>query len=72
MTSYGQWVAQRSLLHGALDNATVRLNNLRNTKAFIDNAERLIDEAEIEVRRCQQNIAQHNARQPGVTGREFL
>lgn len=72
MMSYGQWVAQRSLLHGALDDATNRLSNLRATKAFIDNAERLIEEAEQEVSKCQQKIAQHSANQPGVTGREFI
>lgn len=71
-TSYGQWVAQRSLLHGELDDACDRLENLKRTKAFVDNAERLIEEAEAKVLSCQHRLAQHNANQPGVNGREFI
>lgn len=73
MTNYGQWVSKRSMLYGELDTAQDRLRNLRQTKDFIDNAERLIEEAEQEVSKCQQRVVQHCA--APVTwsdGREFL
>lgn len=72
--TYGEWVTKRSLLNGELSVAQMQLSQLRQTKTFIDNADRLIEMKEDEVRRIEDEIMRHNAQQPSqeTFGREFL